>query len=223
MILKIAGCDKFINFQNNSLNVLFVPEINELFNFISLFRKEIEEETEALTFFDSDRKLKLDSEVDLQTDLFSLTLNQKKLITWLHKKILKENSNSETMFNFNKLKETILSWLNELKTSTLIDFDYLEDLENTDILKLMKVQFKEKEETLFDRFTNFLDTILEVKKVKLLFVSFLHAYFSEAEIMQIKNICEEGELTLVSLEKDKPKFINGNIKVIKYFNGDVLE
>lgn len=223
MILKIAGCDKFINFQNNSLNVLFVPEINELFNFISLFRKEIEEETEALTFFDSDRKLKLDSEVDLQTDLFSLTLNQKKLITWLHKKILKENSNSETMFNFNKVKETILSWLNELKTSTLIDFDYLEDLENTDILKLMKVQFKEKEETLFDRFTNFLDTILEVKKVKLLLVSFLYAYFSEAEITQIKNICEEGELTLVSLEKDKPKFINNKIKVIKYFNGDVLE
>ena len=133
MILKIAGCDKFINFQNNSLNVLFIPEINELFNFISLFRKEIEEETEVLTFFDSDKKLKLDSEVDLQTDLFSLTLNQKKLITWLHKKILKENSNSETMFNFNKVKETILSWLNELKTSTLIDFDYLEDLENTKI------------------------------------------------------------------------------------------
>lgn len=223
MILKIAGCDRFINFQNNSLNVLFIPEINELFNFISLFRKEIEEETEALTFFDSDRKLKLDSEVDLQTDLFSLTLNQKKLITWLHKKILKENSNSETMFNFNKVKETILSWLNELKTSTLIDFDYLEDLENTDILKLMKVQFKEKEETLFDRFTNFLDTILEIKKVKLLFVSFLYAYFSEAEIIQIKNICEEGELTLVSLEKDKPKFINDKIKIIKYFNGDVLE
>lgn len=223
MILKIAGCDKFINFQNNSLNVLFIPEINELFNFISLFRKEIEEETEALTFFDSDRKLKLDSEVDLQTDLFSLTLNQKKLITWLHKKILKENSNSETMFNFNKVKETILSWLNELKTSTLIDFDYLKDLENTDILKLMKVQFKEKEETLFDRFTNFLDTVLEIKKVKLLFVSFLYAYFSEAEITQIKNICEEGELTLVSLEKDKPKFINDKIKIIKYFNGDVLE
>lgn len=223
MILKIAGCDKFINFQNNSLNVLFIPEINELFNFISLFRKEIEEETEALTFFDSERKLKLDSEVDLQTDLFSLTLNQKKLIIWLHKKILKENSNSETMFNFNKVKETILSWLNELKTSTLIDFDYLEDLENTDILKLMKVQFKEKEETLFDRFTNFLDTILEIKKVKLLFVSFLYAYFSEAEITQIKNICEEGELTLVSLEKDKPKFINDKIKIIKYFNGDVLE
>lgn len=223
MILKIAGCDKFINFQNNSLNVLFIPEINELFNFISLFKKEIEEETEALTFFDVDKKLKLDSEVDLQTDLFSLTLNQKKLITWLHKKILKENSNSETMFNFNKVKETILSWLNELKTSTLIDFDYLEDLENTDILKLMKVQFKEKEETLFDRFTNFLDTILEVKKVKLLVVSFLYAYFSEAEITQIKNICEEGELTLVSLEKDKPKFINDKIKVIKYFNGDVLE
>ena len=175
MILKIAGCDKFINFQNNSLNVLFIPEINELFNFISLFKKEIEEETEGLTFFDSDRKLKLDSEVDIQTDLFSLTLNQKKLITWLHKKILKENSNSEKMFNFNKVKETILTWLNELKTSTLIDFDYLEDLENTDILKLMKVQFKEKEETLFDRFTNFLDTILEIKKVKLLFVSFLYA------------------------------------------------
>ncbi len=223
MILKIAGCDKFINFQNNSLNVLFIPEINELFNFISLFKREIEKETEALTFFDSDRKLKLDSEVDLQTDLFSLTLNQKKLITWLHKKILKENSNSETMFNFNKVKETILSWLNELKTSTLIDFDYLEDLENTDILKLMKVQFKEKEETLFDRFTNFLDTILEIKKVKLLFVSFLYTYFSEAEITQIKNICEEGELTLVTLEKDKAKFINDKIKVIKYFNGDVLE
>lgn len=223
MILKIAGCDKFINFQNNSLNVLFIPEVDEFFRFVSLFRKEIEEETEALTFFDSDKKLKLDSEVDLQTDLFSLTLNQKKLITWLHKKILKENSNSDTMFNFNKVKETILNWLNELKTSTLIDFAYLEDLENTDILKLMKVQFKEKEETLFDRFMNFLDTILEVKKVKLLFVSFLYAYFSESEIIQIKNICEEGEITLVSLEKDKPEFISDNIKVIKYFNGDVLE
>lgn len=223
MILKIAGCDKFINFQNNSLNVLFIPEVDELFNFVSLFRKEIEEETESLTFFDSDKKLKLDSEVDLQTDLFSLTLNQKKLITWLHKKILKENSNSDTMFNFNKVKETILNWLNELKTSTLIDFAYLEDLENTDILKLMKVQFKEKEETLFDSFMNFLDTTLEVKKVKLLFVSFLYAYFSESEIMQIKNICEEGEITLVSLEKDKPEFINDNVKVIKYFNGDVLE
>lgn len=223
MILKIAGCDKFINFQNNALNVLFIPEVNELFSFVSLFKKEIEEETEALTFFDSDKKLKLDSEVDLQTDLFLLTLNQKKLITWLHKKILKENSNSETMFNFNKVKETILSWLNELKTSTLIDFDYFEDLENTDILKLMKVQFKEKEETLFDRFINFLETILEVKKVKLLFVSFLFAYFSENEITQINNICKESEITLVSLEKDKPKFLSENIKVIKYFNGDVLE
>lgn len=127
------------------------------------------------------------------------------------------------MFNFNKVKETILSWLNELKTSTLIDFDYSEDLENTDILKLMKVQFKEKEETLFDRFINFLETILEVKKVKLLFVSFLFAYFSENEITQINNICEESEITLVSLEKDKPKFLSENIKVIKYFNGDVLE
>ncbi len=223
MILKIVGCDKFINFQNNALNVLFIPQVNELFSFVSFFKKEIEEETEALTFFDSDKKLKLDSEIDLQTDLFSLTLNQKKLITWLHKKILKENSNSETMFNFNKVKETILSWLNELKTSTLIDFDYFEDLENTDILKLMKVQFKEKEDTLFDRFINFLETILEVKKVKLLFVSFLFAYFSENEITQIKNICEESEITLVSLEKDKPKFLSENIKVIKYFNGDVLE
>ncbi len=223
MILKIAGCDKFINFKNNSLNILFVPEVNELFNFISLFKKEFEEETEALTFFDSDKKLKLDSEVDLQTDLFSLTLNQKKLITWLHKKILKENANSETMFNFNKVKETILTWLKELKASTLIDFDYFEDIENTDILKLMKVQFKEKEETLFDRFINYLETVLEVKKVKLLFVGFLFTYFSEEEIMQIKSICEESEITLVSLEKDKPKFLSENIKVIKYFNGDVLE
>lgn len=223
MILKIRSCDKFINFKNNSLNILFVPEVNELFNFISLFKKEFEEETEALTFFDSDKKLKLDSEVDLQTDLFSLTLNQKKLITWLHKKILKENANSETMFNFNKVKETILTWLKELKTSTLIDFDYFEDIENTDILKLMKVQFKEKEETLFDRFINYLETVLEVKKVKLLFVSFLFVYFSENEIDQIKDICEESEITLVSLEKDKPKFSSENIKLIKYFNGDVLE
>ena len=223
MILKITGCDKFINFKNNSLNVLFVPEVNELFNFISLLKKEFEEETEGLTFFDGDKKLKLDSEVDLQTDLFSLTLNEKKLITWLHKKILKENANSETMFNFNKVKETILTWLKELKTSTLIDFDYFKDIENTDILKLMKVQFKEKEETLFDRFINYFETILEAKKIKLLFVGFLFAYFSENEIVQIKNICEESEITLVSLEKDKPKFLSDNIKIIKYFNGDVLE
>ncbi len=127
------------------------------------------------------------------------------------------------MFNFNKVKETILTWLKELKTSTLIDFDYFEDIENTDILKLMKVQFKEKEETLFDRFINYLETILEAKKIKLLFVGFLFTYFSENEIIQVKNICVESEITLVSLEKDKPKFLSDNTKIIKYFNGDVLE
>ena len=222
MILKLKKIPDFINLSHEEINVFYIPQTEELFNFVNTLFKEIEDETEEITIFDGDKKIKLDANVDYITDVFTITLNKKKLITYLYKKIILGVSNTEKIFTFNTVKECAINWLNDVKKATLIDFDFTQDVEEQEVFILMKVQFKEEGKGIFERLVSYLETIAELGKTKIVFINFLFQYFSEKEIYDIKNICLENNIVLVCVEKNKPSFMYSDLRLIKFFDNNVM-
>lgn len=204
MIINSKLFNENLIFEDDKINIIQFNDIDEIYKFISTLKDQMNDDEEMINLFIGDNKIKIESEVDYIYDLFGLKLNTTKNINFLHKKIITELGKSNKVFAFDKVKETILNWVKEIRRETLIEYDIDEDIEEVDILKLSGVKYIDEKETLYEKMLSYLNLIIEIKKTKVLFINFAIEIFRKEQILEIVDICREQKIVVVFIEKTSP-------------------
>lgn len=137
-------------------------------------------------------------------NLFDLSLNTKKNLSFLYKSI-------KTSY-FELLKEAIHvlnSANNELIERIKVEAEYdlyvSEDIKPEDYLKLINLRFTDTDKSLLERLIDFIVITSEIQKIKIFFISDIHRYFSAIEIEKLVNTIKYYEIYLINVESSSPK------------------
>lgn len=207
MIFTHKKWQKPVTLDDKRPLIITIQNTNELYQFQNEILNQIETKEGDFCFFDNDKPLKFESQVELITNPLTLSLNSRKAITYLHKQLKTEISLTDGIIQFEELKKSINEFLKSVKNETLINFTFEENLEPEDIFKLLSVRFIEYDETpavLLSRYLELLTIISKIKVVIILFPIFL---FTEDEINNLIEQCIQLNIYLVLLEKTVPTTI----------------
>lgn len=201
----ILNCDKWnrpVFFNEEKLTVLNFGNLNELY----LFQKELISQVNGapgfLSFFDDEKPLKVEKEVEIIDNLFTLTINNRKTINYLYKNLSEKISKSDKILKFEELAADLFSWLREVRKDTLVDFDFEEELEISDILKLAKISFAERDKLPSGILIKYLDLLREMSKIKVVFITFATYLLSMEEIKHLIKYCYINKISLLFIEKE---------------------
>lgn len=219
MILYHEEWDHPIFITKEEPTVLIFPDLLELYNYQKSFLEQLDTGEGFVSIFDDDKPIKIEKDVEYIPNIFTLSLNTRKTINYLHKNIIKETSKTDQAIEFEELKKDLIEWLRSVRKETFIDFSYEKDLEIKNILKLFKVQFKEREDTPGQLLCRYIDLLISMTKIKVVFVSFSSYFLTEEELKHFIDHCIANEIYLILVEKEKPQysFFSNSISIVDNF------
>ena len=203
------------------LNIIF-DNINEMFNFKKNLIEQLEDGEGILSIIDNEIPLKFKTQVEFISNIMDVSINTKKAITSLYKKLESEIAVSNSIVEFEELREKLTNWLENLRKETLIDFSYEKDFEISDFFKIFDLRYTERNNDLFDSFIKYINLVIETTKIKVIIVSFLGYIFNHDQITEFFEICKENNIYLVLIEKEGHYFTNCCEKV-KIIDGMALK
>lgn len=213
MIFANSKWDLTLNINSEKpLNIIF-DNINEMFEFKKNLSIQLEEGEGNFSIIDSEVPLKFKTQVEFISNIMDVSVNTKKSITALYKKLENEIAVSNSIVEFEELREKILIWLDKLREETLIDFSYEKDFEISDFFKIFDIRYTERNNDLFESFIKYINLIVETTKIKVIFISFLGYIFNEDQIKEFFDICKENNIYLILIEKEGHYFENRCEKV----------
>ncbi len=210
MILYHEQWDDPIMINSDEPTVLIFKELLELYNFQRDLYEQIDTGEGYVTIFDEDKPIKIDKEVDYISNILTLSLNNRKTINYLHKKIINDVGKSDQVLSFEELKKLLIEWLKEVRKEIFIDYFFEEELDVKDVLKLFKVQFKERDDSPAELLCRYVDLLITMTKIKVVFIAFACYLLSNEDMEYFVNHCKTNNVTLVMIEKENPKNVQTN-------------
>ncbi len=222
MIFYNNTWDDIIELLDNMPNTIFIPDMNEQYQFHQSLTKEIEDGLEDLTLVLNDKLLKVSKVAEYVPNLFNLSLNTRKHINYLHKQLSSEISTSDLLFTYENIINELNSFMKQLKEQSLIDFTFNSETEITQLFKLLDVKLKEKHSSPIDLLIKYIDLLQETSPIKVLFLLHISYYLQQDELEFLIEHCFSHDIIIVMIEKEKSRCaIKGNSYTI--IDGSVLK
>jgi len=157
-------------------------------------------ENGKIVLSNDDEILNLSTNSIIIPDLFTWEINSKKNISLLHKYIIKEYLASNTELNFNALNTSAVKFLEQIRLSSQIDFDYSDEIGLLDILKTFDVKFEIPNVSLFENLTSFLKNMTYLSNIDIFWIIGIHDYFSQKELAELINYMALEKINIISVE-----------------------
>lgn len=207
MIISNEKFNKPILISSNQPTLIVIKDLNEFYQYQKELVSQVNGEEGNFLIFDGEKPLKIESQVEVIHNLLMLSLNNRKAINFLYKQINSELGKSNSLVKYEELKDTMIEFLQTLKSETLLDFSFDKDVELTDILKIFDVKFSEHEDTPIQLLIRYISLVLALTKTKVFFISFALYLFSQEEIKELIQFSIQHDIYLVFMEKEIPKNI----------------
>lgn len=206
MILYNENWNEPVHIKHLQPTTIILNNINELYLFQQHLLEQITEGEGYLTIFNNEKSLNFGKEIEFIPNLLTLSLNSRKTINFLHKNIIEEVAKKDLIIEFEEIKKEIKEWLKAVRKTTFIDFEFNDELEVKDILKLTKIKFSERENKITELFIKYLDLLNSITSTKILFISLSLYLLPENEIKMIIDHCTNIGITIVFIEKENHNF-----------------
>lgn len=213
MIMKRSNWDFQIEIEKQRPNIIVVHDNNLLFR----YKREIILQNSGVfgefQFYDFDKELKIDSEIEIITDPCLLTLNTRKTISHLHKQL----NNEATLLGYadqvEQINKSMTDIIRKLRSDSLISYTYDDELGFEEFLKLYSVRYNEIIDNSDDLIVKYLDLIFEISKVKLLICFHFHHYLADAQIHELNKYLLYHNTPIIYFENFAPKESYNNYSV----------
>lgn len=216
MNLKRSDWDFHISIDPNLLNVFVVPDVNLLFRYERELISQNKGEIGEFTVMESDREINLELEVELIPQPYTLSLNSRKTISHLHKSLVKEVTALGYSSRTDVIHQELVKLLKEIRTLTLTNFVFEDDIGLDDFVKLYGVQYSDCFDNPADLLIKYLDIVMESSKLKI--IIFFHGfdYFTLPQIDELSKYLKRHELIAIFFERHRPTEENyiSNVKII---------
>jgi CRISPR type II-A-associated protein Csn2 len=214
----------------NQIEILSSKPTKIIFENINLLHKCVKEikslckgEEGTFAIFDKSNYISFEKEVEIIPNILEISLNNTKSLSYLRKKIEKEISKTDLIFEVEKLKDNQVDLLKKIQKNTLINFEFNDEYELNDLFKFYGVKFYEEYDSLLELLIKYLQIIKDYSKTKVIFLVFAFHYFNFDEINEIIKFCIFNDIILVFLEYKTPlETISINDIQSIYIDNDII-
>ena len=209
MTINMPLLEECIYIYENKSTVLIVEDPQIYYKIINEWKDNIDGIDESIAIFENHKEMLVKKQVELLTDLFNFTVNNRKNITKLHTRI-KEISYRE---DFYCKSQTLLSnqqkYLADIIFELESDVKFDEEIDISGIFKVFDVKYEEENNSLLEKLINFIKVISEFSLIKLLVIVNLKAVLSEVELCQLYKESNYMKMNLLLIENNYQKTLDG--------------
>lgn len=169
------------------------------------------------------KEIEFDKDSYIITDIFSIDINSKKVLTKVYSSLLKLLV--EDVSRYNELSTNIKVYFEKLIFDSSLEIEQGEEIDMTSLLKLGDFKIHVDNDDILDKFIKFLKVLTELCSCKIIFVVGLHNVFTIDEIKEVyKEVCV-NKINIINIEYEQFENIsNENYKEIVYiFDKDNCE
>jgi CRISPR type II-A-associated protein Csn2 len=223
MILIKDKLEDKIEITSEKATILNIGDINLLYKYVKDIRNQCKGEDGMIKILNQSFPISFEKEVELISSVLDISLNNPKSLTSLRKRIEKELSNTELIFEIDRVKSEQVKLIKRIKERVLINIDFEDDQDLGDLLKFYGIKFNEDYNVLSELLIKYLEILKEYSKIKIVFLVNIFNYFTEIEITEIIKFCSFNDIILVFMEGRQLK--NNILKEIVntfYVDDDIL-
>ncbi|WP_314549897.1 type II-A CRISPR-associated protein Csn2 [uncultured Gemella sp.] len=177
----------------------------------------------SFTISKNSKEIEFDKDSYIITDIFSIDINSKKVLTKVYSSLLKLLV--EDVSRYNELSTNIKVYFEKLIFDSSLEIEQGEEIDMTSLLKLGDFKIHVDNDDILDKFIKFLKVLTELCNCKIIFIVGLHNVFTIDEIKEVyKEVCL-NKINIINIEYQKfEKISNKNYNEIVYiFDKDNCE
>ncbi len=198
--MTIEGTGIVLEFQENRIEELIIENPRIYRELAGDLMNQCEGKEGKWILSDDDEILSLKKNVVLISDLFSIDVNQRKIVSRLHE-VLKESIIEGPLYlEYKQLMADNLSFVERLIEVEGFDLEYEDDLDVGSYLKFVGVKNLNDAQSFLERWILFTKLISELMGVKLLVISNLKTVLDKEELLQFYSMCNYLKVSVLLVE-----------------------
>lgn len=220
MIMSIIGFEKKINFEENTVNVLEIYNQKLFSNFISCINEQSNgeaDEDNKIVLMDEEKRVKIDKNVYVLTDLFNIDFNSKKIINKIYNVLeqnIKNRQDNEVENIMLQLKNYLIEEINEIP----FEFNINSEIEILDLLKVFNVKIDIScYTTIVEKIEFIISVLSNLNIAEVLVIPNLKTYVDENELLEIYKYSIYNSVKLLIVENTHSE------KLLKYENKNIID
>ena len=187
--------------SDDYIQLLIVESPSEFYNMVSDLNGQFEGNVGSFVF-SRDGKIVLAEKLGaILSNLFHFDLNDKKLLTLLHKR-LETIALGEKIVPFNELTAKTVSFLEELSFYSPFALDYTEP-QLIDYLKAAGVRFETQYESLEEKIVCYINAFIQLKNCEFFVFVNLKSVLSDEKLKELYAHCRREQVGLLLIEDNK--------------------
>ena len=149
-------------------------------------------------FSNDNKEISFEKNSYIITDIFSIDINNKKVLTKIYSSLLKELV--EDISSYNELSTNIRVYFEKLIFNSSLEIEQGEEIDMCSLLKLGDFKIHVEQDDVLEKFVKFLKVLTELCGCKIIFVVGLHTVFTQDEIIEIyKEVCL-NKINIINIE-----------------------
>lgn len=220
MIMSIIGFEKKVNFEENTVNVLEIYNQKLFSNFISCITEQSNgeaDEDNKIVLMDGEKRVKIDKNVYVLTDLFNIDFNSKKIINKIYNVLeqnIKNRQDNEVENIMLQLRNYLIEEINEIP----FEFNINSEIEILDLLKVFNVKIDTScYTTIVEKIEFIISVLSNLKIAEVLVIPNLKTYVDENELLEIYKYSIYNSVKLLIVENIHSE------KLLKYENKNIID
>lgn len=202
MILYYKKWENPIVFNEEEPLIISFSNFEDLYLFQKSINDSINDCSEEISILNNEKSIKIDKEVEFISNITDLSINNRKMINFLHKKIIDVSSKTNLVLEIEQMSEFINKILLDIRKESLIEFDYDTNLNLADVLKIKEVKFFEKTYSFTELIIRYINLLSEMTNVKILVLSLALFLLPKVDIQEIVSCCKMNNISLIFIEKN---------------------
>lgn len=216
MKLKLNGFENEIEFEEETVNVISVNNVECFRNIISSINSKIlgEEINEVFLLNDEKEELDMNKEVLMVLDVFNIDYNSKKILSKIYELIEEKivmNQDLEIDNKIFELRNYIVEEINELP----FEFIMKDEIKIMDILKMYSLKIdSDNYNKLTEKIEFLIDIISTLKIAKILIIPNMKLFLTDEEVVEVYKYSLYNNVNLLIIERNDRKKLKYEKKLV---------
>ena len=219
MIMSIIGFENKIEFKENVVNVIEIYNQKLFASIINIINNQCkgEEPDNQIVLMENEKRINMDKEMYLLTDVFNIDFNDKKIINKIYN-ILVQNIKNRQDYELDNMALKIRNYLIEEINELPFEFNMDSEIDILDLLKVFKVKIDTTSyTTVVEKIEFIINIISTLSLAEILVIPNLKTYLAEEELLEIYKYSIYNNIKLLILENKCSE------KLLKYEQKNIID
>lgn len=200
MKLAYDPFQKLLEFKENIVNVIAIENPKALQQLIIALIQQIENDEGLFTLSENGETLKISKEIDFIVEPFDFSLNQKKVINHLYKRLQKQALDEKNYVQSTELNSILQKYMMSLLEDEKLNLIFEDEIDYVGLFKLMGVKIDEGYVSFLDHLIDYMQVMQDVFNIRIMAFLGLHMFMPKEELIELYRSAAYMKMQLVLIE-----------------------